>query len=116
MKYIFIVQGEGRGHMTQALTLAGLLRSKGHQIVKVLVGKSPSRKLPDFFMNGINAPVVQFESMNFMPSADNRKPSMVTTVLFNSFNNAVDLAHADRAFFTSFDDSAFQFCGVKRLS
>lgn len=86
MKYIFIVQGEGRGHMTQALTLAGLLRSKGHQIVKVLVGKSPSRKLPDFFMNGISAPVVQFESMNFMPSADNRKPSMVTTVLFNSFN------------------------------
>lgn len=86
MKYLFIVQGEGRGHMTQALTLAGLLRARGHEVVKVLVGKSPSRKLPDFFTGGINAPVVQFESMNFMPSADNRKPSMVSTVLFNSFN------------------------------
>jgi len=86
MKYVFIVQGEGRGHMTQALTLSGLLRSRGHEIVKVLVGKSPSRKLPEFFVQGINAPVVQFESMNFIPSADNRKPSMVTTVLFNSFN------------------------------
>ncbi len=86
MKYIFIVQGEGRGHMTQALTLSNLLRERGHEIVKVLVGKSPSRKLPDFFVNGINAPVIQFESMNFMPSADNRRPNMISTMLFNSFN------------------------------
>lgn len=86
MRYIFIVQGEGRGHMTQALTLASLLRGRGHDVVKVLVGKSPSRKLPDFFAKGIGAPVVQFESMNFMPSHDNRKPSMVGTFLFNSFN------------------------------
>ena len=86
MKYIFIVQGEGRGHMTQALTLASLLRGRGHDVVKVLVGKSPSRKLPDFFVQEIGAPVRQFESMNFMPSADDRKPSMVGTVLFNSFN------------------------------
>ncbi len=86
MKYLFIVQGEGRGHMTQALTLSNLLRQRGHEIVKVMVGKSPGRKLPEFFEDGIGAPVVQFESMNFMPSADNRKPSMVGTVLFNSFN------------------------------
>ena len=86
MKYIFIVQGEGRGHMTQALTLASLLRGRGHEIVKVLVGKSPNRKLPGFFADEIAAPVIQFESMNFMPSSDNRKPNMVSTVLFNSFN------------------------------
>ncbi len=86
MRYLFIVQGEGRGHMTQALTLSKLLRGRGHEIVKVLVGKSPSRLLPDFFVKGMEAPIVQFESMNFMPSADNRKPSMVSTVLFNSFN------------------------------
>lgn len=86
MKYMFIVQGEGRGHMTQALTLAGLLRSRGHQISKVLVGRSPSRSLPDFFTKGIEAPLGQFESMNFMPSSDNRKPNMVGTVLFNSLN------------------------------
>lgn len=86
MRYIFIVQGEGRGHMTQALTLAGLLRSRGHQIVKVLVGRSPERTLPDFFVRGIGAPVEQFESMNFLPSADNRKANMVGTVLLNSLN------------------------------
>ncbi len=86
MKYIFIVQGEGRGHMTQALTLSKLLREKGHEVVKVLVGKSPSRQPPVFFTEGVGAPVLQFESMNFMPSSDNRRPSMVNTVLFNSFN------------------------------
>ncbi len=86
MRYIFIVQGEGRGHMTQALTLSRLLREGGHEIAKVLVGKSPSRQLPDFFVKEIGAPVMQFESMNFMPSADNRRPNMVSTVLSNSFN------------------------------
>lgn len=86
MRYMFIVQGEGRGHMTQALTLAGLLRSRGHQVVKVLVGRSPSRSLPDFFTRNIQAPLGQFESINFLPSASNRKPNMVGTVLSNSIN------------------------------
>lgn len=86
MRYLFIVQGEGRGHLTQAMTLEGLLRDRGHEVVRMLVGKSPSRKLPSFFVQGVKAEVLQFESMNFMPSADNRKPDMLGTILFNSFN------------------------------
>lgn len=84
MKYIFIVQGEGRGHLTQAITLSRLLRERGHAIGRVMVGKSPSRKIPDFFEREIGAEVEYFESMNFMPSAENRRPSMVRTVMFNS--------------------------------
>lgn len=83
MKYIFIVQGEGRGHLTQAITLSRLLRERGHKVLKVLVGKSPQRKLPTFFEREIGAPTDSFESMNFMPSADNRRPSMVKTIMFN---------------------------------
>lgn len=82
-KYIFIVQGEGRGHLTQAITLERLLTGKGHEVVKILVGKSPQRQLPEFFLNGVSAPVEYFESMNFMPSASNRKADMVKTVFFN---------------------------------
>ena len=33
-----VVQGEGRGHMTQALALGGFLRDAGHEITAVLVG------------------------------------------------------------------------------
>ena len=39
MKFLFIVQGEGRGHLTQAITLEEILRRNGHEVVEVLVGK-----------------------------------------------------------------------------
>lgn len=47
MKVIFVVQGEGRGHLTQALALRQILLHEGHEIVKVLVGKSKNRKIPE---------------------------------------------------------------------
>ena len=46
MKVLFIVQGEGRGHLTQAITLEEILRRNGHEVVEVLVGKSNTRRLP----------------------------------------------------------------------
>lgn len=57
MKFLFIVQGEGRGHLTQAITLEEILRRNGHEVVEVLVGKSSSRRLPGFFNRNIHAPV-----------------------------------------------------------
>lgn len=83
MKYIFIVQGEGRGHLTQAMTLERLLASRGHQVVKIMVGKSPQRTLPEFFVNGVAAPIEQFESVNFLPSTSNKRPDMLKTVVYN---------------------------------
>ncbi|MCM1178181.1 MAG: glycosyltransferase [Bacteroidales bacterium] len=85
MKYLFVIQGEGRGHLTQAITMERLLRENGHEVVEVLVGKSPSRKLPEFFTKAVSAPVSQFSSINFLPSARNRKPNMVKSVLYNAF-------------------------------
>ena len=35
MKFLFIVQGEGRGHLTQAITLEEILRRNGHEVVAV---------------------------------------------------------------------------------
>ena len=40
MKFLFIVQGEGRGHLTQAITLEEMLLRNGHEVVEVLVGKT----------------------------------------------------------------------------
>lgn len=85
MKYLFIVQGEGRGHLTQAMSLERMLEKNGHSVVGILVGKSKSRKLPDFFLNGVHAPVEQFESVNFLTSSTARKPNMVKSVLYNTF-------------------------------
>ena len=49
MKYMFVVQGEGRGHLTQALSLKTLLEKNGHEVVSVMVGCSAKRSIPDFF-------------------------------------------------------------------
>jgi uncharacterized protein (TIGR00661 family) len=48
-KFLFVVQGEGRGHLTQAISLSEILTSAGHEVVAVLVGKGNNQKLPSFF-------------------------------------------------------------------
>ncbi|MCA1789340.1 MAG: hypothetical protein LC667_05625, partial [Thioalkalivibrio sp.] len=58
----FIVQGEGRGHMTQALALARFLRDAGHEIARVWIGTSPYRSVPAYFTEGIGAPVEAFDA------------------------------------------------------
>lgn len=86
MRYLFIIQGEGRGHLTQAMTMERLLHEAGHEVVGMLVGKSPARVLPQFFKDGVSAPVEQFESVNFVASSDNRKPDYAKTGLYNLMN------------------------------
>src|ERR1043165_9493938 len=49
MKVMFTVQGEGRGHMTQAISMGQILERNGHQVVAVLAGGNPQRPLPAFF-------------------------------------------------------------------
>ena len=83
MKFLFIVQGEGRGHLTQAITLEEILRRNGHEVVEVLVGKSSSRRLPGFFNRNIHAPVKRFVSPNFLPTPANKRVSLMRSVAYN---------------------------------
>lgn len=83
MRVLFIIQGEGRGHLTQALSLKQMLNNEGHEVVGVLVGKSPSRLLPSFFSDKINVPVFLFESPNFLPSAKNKQVNLLKSVGYN---------------------------------
>ena len=80
MNFIFIVQGEGRGHMTQAIALSKILRKYNHSLSKVIVGISPFQSIPDYFINKIGAPVIQFESPNF--SKDNKQQSVNLAMTF----------------------------------
>lgn len=83
MKFLFIVQGEGRGHLTQAITLEEILRRNGHEVVEVLVGKSSTRRLPGFFNRNIHAPVKRFISPNFLPTPANKRVSLARSVAYN---------------------------------
>lgn len=83
MKVLFVIQGEGRGHLTQAITLESMLRRNGYDVVEVLVGQSKSRRLPGFFNRSIQAPVKRFLSPNFLPTPANRRVSLVRSVAYN---------------------------------
>lgn len=85
MKILFIIQGEGRGHLTQALALRQKLVEEGHQVIGALVGKSPSRRLPAFFREKIGIPVYTFESPNFLPTAKNKQVKLGYSLLYNLF-------------------------------
>jgi uncharacterized protein (TIGR00661 family) len=65
MKVLFAVQGDGRGHMTQAIAMREMLEAKGHCIVRVLVGCNQSRSIPAFFRDAFRCPVKSFQSPGF---------------------------------------------------
>lgn len=85
MKFLFVVQGEGRGHMTQAISLSEILRSEGHEVVHVLVGKSKRREVPQFFFQKIKSPVTLFESPNFVVDTGNKKIQIWRSMFINFF-------------------------------
>ena len=81
LRVAFVVQGEGRGHMTQALALARMLRVAGHRVVKVFLGRSHVRAVPDYFVEGIGAPIRTFAAPTLVPERDHRGVSMGATAL-----------------------------------
>jgi len=72
LRCLFIVQGEGRGHLTQALSLRRLLADAGHRVAEVIVGKSRSRAVPPFFPAAFDGPVRFVDSPSFVPDGDDR--------------------------------------------
>lgn len=83
MNFLFIVQGEGRGHMSQALSMSQVLKTNGHEVVKVLIGKSKRRTIPTYFFDKIDAPSSTYESPNFVIGKDNKKIRLLPTILYN---------------------------------
>lgn len=80
---LFVVQGEGRGHMTQAIALQNMLLNEGFNICSVLIGKSPRREIPSFFYEQIKAPVIAFDSPNFRLDKKGKSINVISTITFN---------------------------------
>lgn len=83
MKYLFLIQGDGRGHLTQAITLSALLRKNGHEVVGVLVGKSRGREIPRFFYDKIAADVALYETPSFIFKKNGKQVHMLKTISYN---------------------------------
>jgi len=83
MKFVFIVQGEGHGHMTQAIAFSKMLEDSGHQLVAVILGKSKRRAIPEFFSREIKAPVHWIPSPNFETDKGEKGILIGKTILSN---------------------------------
>lgn len=66
MRFLFIVQGEGRGHMTQAMALYDMLRNADQEVCQVIIGSSSRRAVPPFVLRKFTCPVQLLESPNFV--------------------------------------------------
>jgi uncharacterized protein (TIGR00661 family) len=65
MRVLFTIQGDGRGHMTQAIAAAQMLRRNGHEVVAATVGRNQSRVLPAFVQEALGMPLTEIESPGF---------------------------------------------------
>ncbi|MDR0347914.1 MAG: hypothetical protein LBH90_00275 [Tannerella sp.] len=83
LRFLFIVQGEGRGHLTQAISLAGILRRHNHEIVEVLVGKGRSREIPAFFSEKMNTSLLSYDAPCFVFKKNKKHLDMLKTLLYN---------------------------------
>jgi uncharacterized protein (TIGR00661 family) len=83
MRFLFIVQGEGRGHMTQAISMRDILIRNGHEVVEVLIGKSKLREIPSFFFEKIKVPVHTYESPNFQVAQNNKGIQIYQSIFYS---------------------------------
>jgi UDP:flavonoid glycosyltransferase YjiC (YdhE family) len=79
----FVVLGEGRGHMTQALAASAFLRNAGHRVTAVYLGVSPFQPVPRYFAAHIGAPVVPFSAVTLIADAHGRGMSVARTAAYN---------------------------------
>jgi uncharacterized protein (TIGR00661 family) len=66
LRILFTVQGQGRGHLTQAIAAHEVLAAAGHELVGVVAGNHPGRDLPAFFADAFPAPVTMVSSPGFI--------------------------------------------------
>jgi uncharacterized protein (TIGR00661 family) len=83
MKYMFVVQGEGRGHLTQAISMHEILKRNGDEVTEVLVGINEMLVLPSFFRERMKCPVSTFSSSCFLFSAKHKKSLFFRSIFYN---------------------------------
>ncbi len=96
LRFVFIVQGEGRGHMTQAIALYDMLVRNGHQVEEVWLGRSDRREVPAFFFDGIKSTVVPFQSPNFITDKNDKSIDITATLWHNLKRQALYFSEMKR--------------------
>jgi len=80
---LFIVQGEGKGHMSQAMALKEYLDEAGHTVDAVLLGTGSADEVPDYFRKAFSDKLRIFRSPFFLRTPNKKGIYMGRTLLFN---------------------------------
>lgn len=96
MKVLFIVQGEGRGHMTQALSLEQILEKNGHYVSNMVIGTSKRREIPTFFKDRTRAELHLLKSPNFYFDKNHKSINLWKTLFRNVIQIPLFLREIER--------------------
>ena len=80
---LFIVQGEGKGHMSQAIALKEYLEEAGHSVQKVFVGSRPEAQVPEYFTGAFENKVETFQSPYFLKTPNKKGIYIGRSLLYN---------------------------------
>ena len=94
LRALFIVQGEGRGHLTQALALGSILRRAGHEVCQAVVSEGGDPEIPSYFEECLDAPITQVPSGRFFVNQETRSIDWGRTLV----NNSVRWTEFNRSF------------------
>jgi uncharacterized protein (TIGR00661 family) len=83
-KFIFLIQGEGRGHITQAISLFHILTKNGHEVPHIFIGKSRRRRIPGYLLKAFKVPVEPLASPNFLSDSHNKSIRLIPSIIYNS--------------------------------
>ncbi len=83
LRFLFIVQGEGRGHMTQAIALKDELEANGHVVITTLIGINKNRNIPAFLRKAMQGNVHSFASPSFITDKRSKGIKVFKTILYN---------------------------------
>ena len=96
----FVVQGEGRGHLSQAIALTSILAELDYEVAVVWVGRSSQRKLPPYFTTFFEGKILEFSSPNFSMDK-NKKGINVIATLWQTLKRARRYVTASRSLIKS---------------
>ena len=95
-KCVFIVQGEGRGHLSQSVALQEYLEDAGHSVEAVFAGCNNRRPLPGYYLEIFRDKLDCFASPFFLRTPNKKGIYVGRTILFNLFRSPLYLREAGR--------------------
>ncbi|MDQ1086555.1 glycosyltransferase family protein [Siphonobacter sp. SORGH_AS_1065] len=96
MRILFFIQGEGRGHQTQAIAMAEILQKAGHELVGAIVGTTQGRGIPVLLEKHLSVEMRAFPSPALLYSEKSKSLAVWKTFWENLKQGSVYMQQAGK--------------------